>query len=115
MRGVGAIFSCLEGRDSTPRQTMHMSPILYATAMIVCFCGSNGSQTADSAAAGQRVFESRCASCHRLQDFAGQSRTQLDETLMRIVGGTVVHPQRLTLSAGEVNDLAAYLADSNAK
>jgi mono/diheme cytochrome c family protein len=88
--------------------------MVCATTLIVCLFGSNGLNAADSGA-GQRVFESRCASCHRLQDYASKSQAQLEDTLKGIVAGTIDHPKRLALSAGEVMDLAAYISDNKAR
>ena len=93
---------------------MNTARMVCATILIGCLCGSNGSNSADSAT-GQRVFESRCASCHRFQDYAGKSQAQLEETLKGIVAGTIDHPKRLTLSATEVVDLAAYISDNKAR
>lgn len=93
---------------------MNAARMICRTILILCLCGSNGAYAADSTA-GQRIFESRCAGCHRLEDYAGKSNAQLEETLKEMVSGTIDHPKRLTLSASEVVDVATYISDSAAR
>jgi mono/diheme cytochrome c family protein len=67
---------------------------------------------AADAAAGQATFEKTCKGCHakKMQPFAGKSAADLETLIKGIEGGTVKHPKKLTLSADEVSNVAAYIA-----
>jgi len=69
---------------------------------------------ADSAA-GQKIFTSTCAACHKLQSYAGKSESQLQSEIKGIVAGSVKHPKKLTLSADDIDNVAAYIAGAQPK
>lgn len=69
---------------------------------------------ADSAA-GQTIFTGTCAACHKLQSYAGKSETELQTEIKGIVAGTVKHPKKLTLSADDIANVAAYIAGNEPK
>jgi mono/diheme cytochrome c family protein len=66
-------------------------------------------------AAGQKVFSGTCVACHKFQSYAGKSETQLQTTIKGIVGGTVKHPKKLTLSDDDIANVAAYIAANEPK
>jgi mono/diheme cytochrome c family protein len=67
---------------------------------------------AADAAAGQKTFQASCNACHakNMKVFAGKSAADLQTEITGIVGGTVKHPKKLTLSADDAANVAAYLA-----
>jgi mono/diheme cytochrome c family protein len=67
---------------------------------------------AADAAAGQATFQKNCNACHakKMQVFAGKSAADLETEIKGIVGGTVKHPKKLTLSADDISNVAAYIA-----
>jgi mono/diheme cytochrome c family protein len=67
---------------------------------------------AADAAAGQKTFQGSCNACHakNMKVFAGKSAAELQTEITGIVGGTVKHPKKLTLSADDAANVAAYLA-----
>ncbi|HEY2675918.1 MAG TPA: c-type cytochrome [Steroidobacteraceae bacterium] len=67
---------------------------------------------AADAAAGQATFNKTCKGCHakKMDVFAGKSAADLETTIKGIEGGTVKHPKKLTLSADDVSNVAAYLS-----
>jgi mono/diheme cytochrome c family protein len=69
---------------------------------------------ADSAA-GQKTFAGTCAACHKFQSYAGKSETELQTEIKGIVAGTVTHPKKLTLSADDIANVAAYIAGNEPK
>jgi mono/diheme cytochrome c family protein len=69
---------------------------------------------ADSAA-GQTTFAGTCAACHKLQSYAGKSEAELQTEIKGIVAGTVKHPKKLTLSADDVANVAAYISANQPK
>jgi len=69
---------------------------------------------ADSAA-GQKIFTGTCAACHKFQSYAGKSETELQTEISGIVAGTVKHPKKLTLSADDIANVAAYIASNEPK
>jgi cytochrome c2 len=64
------------------------------------------------AAEGKSKFESACADCHELADFAGRSATDLTATLKGIVAGKVKHKGKIALTDAEIADLVAHLSGS---
>ena len=72
---------------------------------------------AADAAAGQKTFHATCNACHakKMQVFAGKSEAELETEIKGIVGGTVKHPKKLTLSADDITNVATYLASLPAK
>jgi len=89
---------------------MNITRMVCATMLGFCLCGP-GLYAADSAA-GQKIFEDACASCHRLADYAGKSHAGLEETLSGMVAGRIDHPKKLALSDTDVRNLAAYISSS---
>jgi mono/diheme cytochrome c family protein len=71
-------------------------------------------RAADSAA-GEKTFTGTCAACHKLQSYAGKSETELQTEIKGIVAGTVKHPKKLTLSADDIANVAAYIAANEPK
>jgi mono/diheme cytochrome c family protein len=69
---------------------------------------------ADSAA-GQKLFEGTCAACHKLKSYAGKSEADLQTQLTGIVAGTQKHPKKLTLSADDIANVAAYISSNEPK
>ncbi|MGO9514779.1 MAG: hypothetical protein ACLP2F_14235 [Steroidobacteraceae bacterium] len=69
---------------------------------------------ADSAA-GQKIFAGICSDCHELKDYAGKSETDLETKISGIVAGTVKHKKKLTLSAADVANVAAYISSNEPK
>ena len=67
---------------------------------------------AGDAAAGQAIFQKTCNGCHakKMNVFAGKSAADLETAIKGIEGGTVKHPKKLTLSADDVSNVAAYIA-----
>ncbi len=69
---------------------------------------------ADSAA-GQKIFAGTCAACHKLKSYAGKSEAELQTEIKGIVAGTVTHPKKLTLSADDIANVAAYISSNEPK
>ncbi len=69
---------------------------------------------ADSAA-GQKIYTGTCAACHKLKSYAGKSETDLQMQISGIVAGTVKHPKKLTLSADDIANVAAYISANEPK
>ncbi len=67
---------------------------------------------AADAAARHKTFQTVCHACHakKMQVFAGKSAADLQTDIKGIVGGTVKHPKKLTLSPDDAANVAAYLA-----
>jgi mono/diheme cytochrome c family protein len=84
--------------------------LMAATALV---CGLYGIPAyAADAAAGQKTFQTTCNACHakKMQVFAGKSAADLETEIKGIVGGTVKHPKKLTLSADDISNVSAYIA-----
>ena len=84
--------------------------LMAATALVGWLYGMPA--YAADAAAGQKIFQSTCNACHakKMQVFAGKSAADLQTEITGIVGGTVKHPKKLTLSADDAANVAAYIA-----
>jgi mono/diheme cytochrome c family protein len=84
--------------------------IVAATALVGWLYGIPAH--AADAAAGQKTFQTACNGCHakKMQVFAGKSAAALETDIKGIVGGTVKHPKKLTLSADDISNVAAYIA-----
>ena len=84
--------------------------LMAATALVGCLYGIPA--YAADAAAGQKTFQSTCNACHakNMKVFAGKSAADLQTEIKGIVGGTVKHPKKLTLSDDDAANVAAYLA-----
>jgi cytochrome c553 len=90
---------------------MKTDGIFSAAIVISWLVGCNGAYAADTAA-GQRIFEGTCATCHGLQGYVGKSSAELEVTLKGMVAGTIDHPKKLALSDTDVRNLAAYMSSS---
>jgi mono/diheme cytochrome c family protein len=84
--------------------------LIAATALVSWLYGIPA--YAADAAAGQKTFQASCNACHakKMQVFAGKSAADLETAIKGIVGGTVKHPKKLTLSADDTANVAAYIA-----
>jgi mono/diheme cytochrome c family protein len=84
--------------------------LLAATAVVGWLYGIPA--YAADAAAGQKTFQASCNGCHakKMQVFAGKTAAQLETEINGIVGGTVKHAKKLTLSPADSANVAAYLA-----
>jgi mono/diheme cytochrome c family protein len=93
-----------------------MSTVHYiGAALLLGGLVSNVSVHAADSAAGQKIFAGTCAACHKMQSYAGKSETDLQTQIKGIVAGTVKHPKKLTLSADDIDNVAAYIASSGSK
>jgi mono/diheme cytochrome c family protein len=90
---------------------MRATRIVTATALIGGLGFGMSAGAADSAA-GQKIFQTTCNACHakKMQVFAGKSAGDLETLIKGIEGGTVKHPKKLTLSAEDTSNVAAYIA-----
>jgi mono/diheme cytochrome c family protein len=92
---------------------VHMNSIRLL--VLAGMLGSAASAYAAETAVGQKIFESSCATCHRLQDYAGKTEASLQTTLTAIVAGKIKHKKKLTLSDTEVASIADYIVASQTK
>ncbi len=70
---------------------------------------------ADSAA-GQKIFQTTCAACHKnMNVYTGKSETELQSLIKGIVSGTVKHPKKLTLGDEDIANVAAYISSNESK
>ncbi|HTV95525.1 MAG TPA: hypothetical protein VME42_05965 [Steroidobacteraceae bacterium] len=83
-------------------------------ALIGCL-GCGMSAHAVDSAAGQKIFASGCAACHKLQSYAGKSDAELQTQIKGIVAGSVKHPKKLMLSADDIANVAAYISSNEPK
>ena len=90
------------------------SRMLSMAAVFGCLVASLSAYAADSAA-GQKTFETICASCHKLKSYAGKSDAELQTKLQAIVAGTTKHPKKLTLNADDIANVAAYISSNELK
>lgn len=93
---------------------MSAARFLGAAALLACLVSVVPAHAADGAA-GQKIFTGTCAACHKLQSYAGKSEAQLQTQITGIVGGTVKHPKKLTLSADDIANVAAYISSNQPK
>jgi len=82
---------------------------------VVLLLASYGAAYAADSAAGEKIYQSSCAACHQLKSYAGKSEADLQTKLKGIVAGTVKHPKKLTLSADDINNVAAYISSNEPK
>jgi mono/diheme cytochrome c family protein len=89
---------------------MQTTRILTATALfgtLICGVSANA---ADSAA-GQKIYDTGCKGCHAKKAvFVGKSAADIETAIKGVVGGTMKHPKKLTLSADDISNVAAYIA-----
>ena len=88
---------------------MKVARILCVTVTTLGLAGFSGVASAD-AAAGKTTFESKCAECHEVGDFEGETAAALTESLKGIVAGQQKHKSALKLTDAEIADLAAFMA-----
>jgi mono/diheme cytochrome c family protein len=88
---------------------------IIAIGTLITWVATFGEAHAADRAAGQRIFESSCTACHPLKAYAGKSDADLQLALQGVVAGTRSHPKKLTLSAADIANVAAYISSSQAK
>jgi len=71
--------------------------------------------SAADGAAGQKTFDAICAACHQFKSYAGKSESDLVTQLNGIVAGSIKHPKKLTLSATDIANVAAYISSNEPK
>lgn len=59
-------------------------------------------------AAGKVAANAKCVQCHEADDWEGESAASLESLIRDIVAGKVKHKNKLTLTPGEIADIAAY-------
>ena len=80
-----------------------------------CIPGYAADSAADSAA-GQKIFQTICAACHKnMNVYTGKSETELQSLIKGIVSGTVKHPKKLTLGDEDIANVAAYISSNESK
>jgi mono/diheme cytochrome c family protein len=97
-----------------PPGIVRVTGIPAATIAIASLATVTAALAADIAA-GMKTFESTCAACHPLASYAGKSDAELQAALKGMVAGTVNHPKKLTLSAIDIANLAAYISSTESK
>jgi mono/diheme cytochrome c family protein len=93
---------------------MKTARIIAVVTLLPCLAASIAASAADSAA-GQKTFTTTCAGCHQLKSYAGKSDAELETEIKGIVAGTVKHPKKLTLSADDISNVAAYISSNEPK
>lgn len=89
---------------------MKTTRILAATALVGTLTYGVSANAADSAA-GQKLYATGCKGCHAKKAvFVGKSAADLETAINGVVGGSVKHPKKLTLSADDISNVAAYIA-----
>jgi mono/diheme cytochrome c family protein len=89
---------------------MKTTRILAATALVGTLIYGVSANAADSAA-GQKLYATGCKGCHAKKAvFVGKSAADLETSINAVVGGTVKHPKKITLSADDISNVAAYIA-----
>ena len=88
-------------------------PVAAISAIALLAIALSG-HAADSAA-GQKTFQTTCAGCHQLKSYGSKSSAELETDIKGIVGGTVKHPKKLTLTDTDVANVAAYIASNEPK
>ena len=89
---------------------MKATRILAATALLGTLLYGVSANAADSAA-GQKLYDTGCKGCHAKKAvFVGKSAADLETSIKGVVGGTVKHPKKITLSADDISNVAAYIA-----
>jgi cytochrome c553 len=63
---------------------------------------------AADAAAGKTAAQAKCIQCHEADDWEGEDAASLESLIKDIVAGKVKHKSKLSLSATEIADIAAY-------
>lgn len=82
---------------------------LSVVAVVAFGVAGYGSAALADAAAGKKTFDDVCAECHETADFEGESAKDVAATIDGIVAGKTKHKQKLTLTAQQAADVAAYM------
>ena len=77
---------------------------------IAAALGACAAARAADAAAGGKIVEQVCSSCHDPASWKGKSAAQIDALIHQVVAGKVMHPRKLTLTDAQMADVAAYWA-----
>ena len=93
---------------------MKTSTFLAFGSLFVSFGWATSGAAADGAA-GQKLYQSSCAACHKLNmpPYAGKSESALETDIKGIVAGTIKHPKKLSLSPADIADLSTYIASND--
>jgi mono/diheme cytochrome c family protein len=67
-----------------------------------------GSAIAADKAAGEAKYEDVCSACHAKSDWAGKDAKALETAIKDVVAGKTKHKKKLTLTAAEAADIAAF-------
>lgn len=83
----------------------------------VLFLAAVAWTTASSAAdvAAGKAAAQKCIECHEADDWEGESAASLEALITDIVAGKVKHKSKLSLSAAEIADIAAYWGQGGSK
>jgi mono/diheme cytochrome c family protein len=87
---------------------MNFSKLSVIAVMAFGVAGYGSAASAD-AAAGKKTFDDVCAECHETADFEGESAKDVAATIDQIVAGKQKHKEKLTLTAQQAADVAAYM------
>jgi mono/diheme cytochrome c family protein len=82
---------------------------LPVVAMVAFGVAGYGSVAFADAAAGKKTFDDVCAECHETGDFEGESAKDIAATIDEIVAGKKKHKEKLTLTAQQAADVAAFI------
>lgn len=82
---------------------------LSVVAVVAFGVAGYGSAALADAAAGKKTFDDVCAECHETADFEGESAKDVAATIESIVAGKTKHKEKLTLTAQQAADVAAYM------
>lgn len=93
---------------------MRNARIVAVLAVVAGIATSTAAPVADGAA-GRKLFERHCAVCHQPGSYADKSAAELESELKGMVAGTISHPKKLTLSATDIADVAAYISSAKPK
>ena len=88
---------------------------MLSSAAVAGYLATSVSAYAADIAAGQKTFETTCASCHKLKSYAGKADAELQTKLQAIVAGTTKHPKKLTLNEADIANVAAYISSNEPK
>jgi mono/diheme cytochrome c family protein len=76
-------------------------------AALALFLSCAGAQAAD-VKAGKVAAQAHCIQCHAADDWDGEDAASLESLIRDIVAGKVKHKQKLSLSDGDIANIAAY-------
>jgi mono/diheme cytochrome c family protein len=102
------VIAAGNGCESGARPMKKAISIMSVIAGLALLAAAIPAYPADTAA-GQKTFEGTCAACHQFKSYAGKSEAELQTDLQGIVGGTIKHPKKLTLSATDIANVSAYI------